>query len=380
MVSATDPQRRNNNPNDQIGQMIVANDACVIADSGGDSAGSTMVPGNGEYTYGGTTGNCNYCIGCMPRQMDSSAGCLGFFDKCASGGGVLPQFYRNSYRADKNTCCTNGGGRTVGDLTCDPKYQGGPASGECNDVFATRCTPSMIANGDPQCNTWCANNRNTCNERTKEFCDSNNLAGDRGQFCKDRLIELGGADSQVNSFCASHTEDPFCACITSINTVLPTNADKNLQTVLANPQWYVKQCSAGNAYKTTNMRNSGQPPPLNICNNSIVVAGNNQVDLNNISQTCNQSIGINGQTDSSKKTDTIPDSNMLTKGYLSLKSKIEPTIQNTFGSGSTKWFDSLSVMYQMLLIFIVIILMSLGVMYLFDDTIFDDNSTIINDE
>lgn len=373
MVSATNPQRRNNNPDDLIGQHITIEDACVIQGPAGNGPGEGLVPDNGEYSYAGTTGNCNYCINCMPKRMDSGFGCVGFFSECASGGGVIPKYTRNSYRAPKDACCTNGGGKTVGNLTCDPKYSGGPVTGECSDVFAARCTPAMIASGDAQCNTWCGTNRATCNERIKQYCTAENIAGPNGQFCKDNLVELGGADSQVNKFCASHQDDPFCACMTSLNTVLPPGSDKNLQTVLANPQWYVKQCSAGNAYKNTNMRNSGPQPPLNICNNSITVAGNNQVDLKNISQTCNQAIGINGKTDSLEKTDLTGSSgsNIITESYLSIKSKVEPKIRSVFGENSTKWFNGLSVMYQILLVFLVIIFLGLGLVYLIDDSIFN---------
>src|SRR6185436_13020656 len=140
MVNWTDPSRRRNNPDDQLGSDIIIDDACVTKTNDGRQVViDQLVPNNGEYEYAKTDGECNYCIGCMPKRGDWGAGCSGVFYQCAGVGGGIPYYRRRAYLANADQCCTSGGAATIGDKTCDPKYRSGPLSPACNTTYAAKC-------------------------------------------------------------------------------------------------------------------------------------------------------------------------------------------------------------------------------------------------
>jgi hypothetical protein len=291
-------------------------------------------------------------------------------------------------------CCTNGGAGSVGLVNCDSKYSAGPRTSNCNDVFTSRCTAEMIASGDEQCMTWCGINPALCNSLIVPYCSATNIGGDYSQFCQEQLNQIGGGtiDQAVKTFCASHPADKFCTCITAVNSVLPAGADPNLQAVLSKPHCYIKECAAGNAYKNTNMRNSGNCPPLEICNNTMNIGNNIGVNLSNISQTCNQSIVTPGSTDAiqgssipapdptstgSISTSTPANSSNVITNSIKSQSDQSPLVntfnsfKNAIGLNNIAAFNNLDVMYQMLIVFIFIILLGLGITFAISPEIFD---------
>jgi hypothetical protein len=357
MPTSTNPQRRQNNPDDPVGYEIAVRDACVIYGGGGDEAAKTLIPDNDEYEFAGIRDNCNYCINCMPRQFDSSSGCEydpcpdGSHDvagtcwtnnfpwyvtknigdrngKCASSGGGIPFYKRRGYLAPKDDCCFNPGTKTIGNKTCDPKYRSGPYSADCNDTYLNKCNNSsqvftqkcidfcdsgradkcknilnnfcsgqMLADGNQTCTNWCEKNPELCATRIREYCVDSNL--DK-QFCKDKLIKIGYSDNAVNDWCSSHPNDPFCAC----NKALKDSdkiSEPAVKAVLSRPECYVAECSSGAGYKYTNMRQSTSCPPVNVCVNKITVAGNEYANLQNVKQECNQSIKVNQPSEQSQQ-------------------------------------------------------------------------------
>lgn len=336
MVSSTNPQRRNNNPDNAIGQEIRIDDsspdggACVMYGGGGNSAAQGLVPNNGEYELGSISGDCNYCIGCQPRRMDTGVGCEGFAYRCAGVGGGFPSYKRTRYNAPIDTCCTNNGEKTVGNQTCDPKYKMAENSPDCDPTYTSRCNPGgdlpdgsgsnkgmlfndskckawcnnhtgicdpwykancsayMIEQGNTDCLNWCKRNPNLCNTKISQYCVGKNLDS---QFCKDKMIELGGNDTYVEHWCSNYPDDPFCSCQKALYSA-DIQVDPNVKAAFARPECYVKECSSGVAYKNTNMRQSKGCPPMNVCINKMNILGNDNMSLDNIVQKCEQAITV----------------------------------------------------------------------------------------
>jgi hypothetical protein len=298
MVNWTDPQRRGNNPDDGLGVEIKMDDACVTyTNEGKQNATDNLVPNNGEYEYTKTSGDCNYCMGCMPKRGDWGAGCSGFFWQCASVGGGIPYYKRVSYLAPKKQCCTGGGVTTIGDKTCHPDYLAGPNSTSCDDIFSAKCDTIEGVMTD-QCKTWCSRNSSKCDSKIREYCS---LPGNLdNQVCKDKAVKIGDMDYAVDTWCASHPDDRFCSCYKAINTQVPEGSD--IKRALSRPECYVTECSSGMGYKYTNMRDGKSCPTVEICDNSITVGSATSSVFKNITQTCNQSIG----DDTKSATNTLP--------------------------------------------------------------------------
>lgn len=292
-MRSTNPQRRNNNPDDKIGVEIQVDDACVIYGGGGNAAAETMVPGNGEYAFSSIQGSCNYCINCMPKLMDGPAGCEGIFHNCASAGGGYPYYKRTSYRAPTYECCTTGS-RTIGDKTCDPKYSGGPNTSECGPSMTRLCDPTSDVNrgssdnlfSNPKCQAFCSLNKTNCESMYKNACSGDNL---NSQRCKDKLIELGGSDTSVANWCNQgiNMNDPFCSCFKALNAA-DEQTNGEVRSFLSRPECYTKQCSSGAGYKFTNMRNAQACPPVQNCINTLNIVGNTDLNLSQINQNCDQ--------------------------------------------------------------------------------------------
>jgi hypothetical protein len=288
MVSATDPQRRGNNPDDPLGHEISITDACVKHEH---NSAERLVPDNGEYSLGNPTGSCWACLSCEPKKMDSSSGCVeGFWKDCVSGGGQYPTYKRTKYSADKTSCCLNASS-TEGNKTCDPKYRSGYRSGDCNDVFENYCNSLDKIKNDTKCKNWTTINKGSYDNKIRQYCA--NSMGD--SFCQDKAREIGGMDSAVNSFCATHRDDPFCACYDGLRRYdsAQSTTREEVKAILARPECYVSQCSSGAGYKYTNMRNSGSCPPANVCINDLKVINSENLQLKNVTMQCNQSISQN---------------------------------------------------------------------------------------
>ncbi len=220
---------------------------------------------------------------------------------CVSGGGQYPTYKRTKYSADKTQCCLNAAS-TEGDKTCDPKYRSGYRSGDCNDVFDNYCSSLDRIKNDTKCKNWATVNPGSYNNKIRQYCTNN--MGD--QFCQDKAREIGGMDNAVNSFCATHRDDPFCACYDGLrryDNALSTTREE-VKAILARPECYVSQCSSGAGYKYTNMRNGGSCPPANVCINDLKVIGSENLSLSNVNMSCNQSISQNNSSSSNPESNT----------------------------------------------------------------------------
>src|SRR6476661_1605727 len=330
---SSNPQRRRNYPDDQMGYEIAIDDACIVYGGGGNGAAEGLVPDNGEYKFSSVQGNCNYCINCMPKKMKDAAGCTPD-NLCASGGGGIPYYKRVGYLAPKDQCCLNPGAKEINGKTCDPKYRGGAESAECayiyqincndkdkifgdtckafcnsgrdskcNNILNNLCTGDILSSGNETCTNWCDKNPELCKTRIRSYCQGNNL--DK-RYCKDKLIDMGYSDTPVNEWCASHVDDPFCACYKALHDSGST-VDPTAKAVLSRPECYVSECASGLGYKYTNMRQGNVCPPANVCVNKIAVAGNEYANLQNVKQECNQEMKIStGDQASTDKKDAIP--------------------------------------------------------------------------
>jgi hypothetical protein len=319
----TDPQRRPNDPNDEIGQVIQMNDACVFHGVGGMSQAARLIPDNGEYSWAGTTGSCAVCSTCAPRRMERSGDC----DDSGHCGwdGTIPQYKRTSYTAPVDECCIKQA-KTIGNKTCDPKYKDGYLSGNCDNTFSNYCAnkgsgaltddkckawlnragsggDSVLNNvcvgnalTDDICQNWCLRNPEKCSTNFASYCSDPDMFGD-GSYCRVKSRDLGfEVDEAVRTFCVNNPEDEYCACYSALNDVESPAAKKDptLKAILARPECYITKCSSGLAYQTKNMRNNLKTqgcPNVNICQNTVNALGNSSTELKNITQKCDQSQG-----------------------------------------------------------------------------------------
>jgi hypothetical protein len=344
----SNPQRRFNNPDDAIGYDIQLNDACILNNStGAQIINDQLIPNNGEYEFSKATGDCNYCSTCSPRRADKGSGCDND-GHCGVVGGNIPYYHRKAYLAPADTCCTNSGGRTVGDKTCDPKYRAGVSALACNDIYASKCVGQTNDDiFDDTCQTWCASNTARCNTAITNFCSQgNNL--DRAD-CRAHALELGGADMDIaaNRWCQSHMDDPFCACLKAVS-IAPT-IPNDMQKALSKPSCYVEECTSGKGYQNVNMRAiRNSCPPVNICNNTMTIAASTNVSLDDIHQSCDQTI------------DTSTSNKQSTTGSG------QPIYQQLLGGGST---DKIAIYF---IVFITVIILLVSGIYLLTD---DDDDT-----
>lgn len=325
----TDPQRRVNNPADPIGQSIQMNDACVYFGVAGPGQAKNLIPNNGEYSWAGTTGNCNACTTCAPKLMKDSSGC-NWTGNCGVVG-TIPQYKRVSYNADPGQCCLGNGVNTVGNQTCDPKYRTGVYSPDCNDYYTNYCrigdeiftNPKCIQWSKIQqtdadsilnekcvgdhlktdiCTKWCLRNPSTCKANTRSYCQSDKFEN-LDNWCVTKAIEFGGMDYAVQQFCASHADVEFCSCYKA-SSDSGAAKDPTLKAILARPECYITKCASGGGYKNTNMRSSGACPSVNVCQNTLNAFGNTTTDLQNITQSCTQSQQSDTRQSDTRQSDT----------------------------------------------------------------------------
>ncbi len=336
----TDPQRRPNNPDDVLGQVIQINDACVFKGAGGESQAARLIPDNGEYSWAGTTGSCAVCSICPPRKMERSDGSCDGSGHCGWEG-TIPQYKRTSYTAPAEECCIRQE-KVIGGKTCDPKYRDGYLSNNCNEIFASYCSKKGLnaltddkckswlnrvgSSGDhvlnnicvgnnltnSACQNWCSRNPDKCATNFYLYCSSPDMFNE-GSFCRVKSLESGfEVDEAVRSFCVNHPDDEYCACYNTLNTSGSTavKKDPTLQAILARPECYMTKCSSGLAYQTKNMRNNLKVqgcPNVNVCQNTINALGNTSTKLKNITQNCDQSQGEKAGSISTVNTSSIPE-------------------------------------------------------------------------
>jgi hypothetical protein len=118
------------------------------------------------------------------------------------------------------------------------------------------------------------------------YCDKNKFSADNA-FCNTKAVQFGDMDNVVREFCASHPDSEFCSCFTALNNSI-TVRDPTLKAILSRPECYVTKCASGDGYKTTNMRQSGQCPPVNVCQNTLNSIGNTSTELTGVTQSCDQ--------------------------------------------------------------------------------------------
>ena len=352
MVSHSDTINSTNNSDDELDKRIEMNDLCVRSNE--DSAKQYM-PQNGEYQIGGSSGSCNYCINCEPYNMDTNFGCQGGIG-CAGGGGYHPNYRRTSYSANKDDCCKSSGAKTIGDRTCDPKYNAAGLSKDCSDTFSSFCVNSALKTRN--CKDWSILNKDAYNSRITDYCGEN-LSD---SWCQDQMTILGGIDTKVRDYCSLNKSDPFCNCYTALAASSNEGMNAASAAALSRPECYVKSCSSGTGYKTTNMRTSGECPAVNLCNNIINLNDSVNIALTDIAQSCEQS-----QSQSTSQSTS--------------QAQAQAQQNNTFiNKIKTKW-NSFNVIIRYLIIFLVILFIGLsigGLAMLIDDD--NENNTIIADQ
>ncbi len=318
----TNPQRRENNPDDALDAVIQINDACVFRGSGGESQAAGLIPDNGEYSWAGTTGSCAVCSICAPKRMAKSDGSCDGSGNCGWEG-TIPQYKRTSYSAPIDDCCLQQV-KTINNKTCDPKYKDGYLTDNCNSTLSNYCskkgssalsdekcklwlnrvgtTGDIVLNnvcvGDSLtsdiCQNWCARNPINCATNFKDYCKTGSML-EKGSYCRTKSLEPGfEIDEPVGNFCAEHPNDEYCACYKAINDSTSEAAKKDpvIRSILARPECYVTTCASGLAYQTKNMRNNLKTqgcPNVNVCQNTLNSLGNTSSNLNNITQRCDQS-------------------------------------------------------------------------------------------
>lgn len=335
MVGHSAQIKRTNNTNDTIGTNIEMSDLCT---NHNPSSAQPFIPQNGEYSLGGGGNSCYACLSCEPNNMDSGSGCeQGFWGNCVSGTGNHPTYHRTSYNADKDACCKSGGATTMGNLTCDPKYRNGADSQDCSGTFSNICMGSALKS--TSCATWGNNNKNTYNTRVSTYCDKN-LSD---SWCRDKMVAIGGIDTTVADYCNLHPTDVFCGCYTALAASSSESINAESAAVLARPECYVKTCSSGQAYMTTDMRGNRTCPSVNLCNNVINLNGNTKVALTGVNQSCtqSQSQGTTGAAPATAVTTNSTDNSILGK----IKAK----------------FNEFNANMQYLIMFVIVLLFALGI-------------------
>jgi hypothetical protein len=356
----SNPVRRDNNPDDAIGDDKELSDACILYNSTGVGIiQRTLIPDNGEYEFAKATGDCNYCDTCSPRRAEKGAGCQGTW--CGYAGGLIPYYHRKSYLAPKDQCCTSGGAKVINGLTCDPQYRAGVSAPACNDIFAGNCVGQTNENVlDDTCQTWCKANTDRCNAAIANFCSQgNNL--DRAD-CRAHALELGGADLDVaaNRWCGSHMDDPFCACLKAVSLAptIPTEISK----ALSRPECFVIECTSGQGYQNVNMRAGNKTcPSVAICNNTIALGtGATNVSLDDVNQTCDQTINTDTSTTDNQQKQSTTTATRLQQVY-------------------DKVFDTDNAVEYFILFIVVILLLVSGIALFLGDDDEDEKSPLLED-
>jgi hypothetical protein len=213
---------------------------------GQSNPGVDELPFGGEYQISGEWHHCPYE---GPGTEDE---------------GHKPKYKRVSYKADETTCCSNPGSKMIGGLTCNPNYRKGGESSDCGPILQNKCTGQMLENNDPNCTNWCKTNPNLCNTTINSYCKGVNMGK---TWCKEKLIEIGGADNEVNNWCSTHIDDPFCSCYKAVKDS-ENVTDPDLQILLAAPECSVPKCSTV-GYHYTNMRKILKSGCPDVCVNKI---------------------------------------------------------------------------------------------------------------
>lgn len=357
MVSYSEKIYRANSPTDNINVDIRMDDLCVRDNS---NPANSFIPNNGEYELGNNSGSCYFCLGCEPNNMDASSGCAGpGLQNCTGGTGSHPTYHRTAYKADVDSCCITSN-KIIGDLTCDPKYNGGASADACSTTFNNVCNGALL--NSTSCIAWGAKQDNTTlyNIRARSYCKDNL----NSKWCRDKMVEIGGIDSNVADFCKLYPDDPFCSCSTALVASSTENMDPDIQASLARPECFVKGCSSGSAYKLANMRTSGNCPSIQICSNKIDVNGNAAITLTNIQQNCTQTqSGANANA-------TALDNTSAIKPAVATTTIIPPV--TLLDKIKYNW-NNLSEGMQFLFMFIIIIVILLGITSI-SSLIADDDS------
>lgn len=269
--------------NKRIGEIWESPQGCC-PDIGGRQSGSGYdrctsrgfnFPNNGEFEWL-LGGSCSMC-----SDPSTGYGCSGC-TSAGSIGGKKPAVKRIAYNGDPVQCCLTGNAIVNGN-TCDPKYRGGSGSSDCSSVVSNVCA------SDPStstCRTWGTTNKDLYNGYVKSYCSNiNNL---KTQFCKDKVIEIGGVDSTYQQLCndPQYKDTQFCSCGVSYPTDYADiiNSNPQIKNVLDNPKCYNKTC-VQYGYQTSNQR-AFTCPNLNICSNVINLTDSTDSSANRNVQTC----------------------------------------------------------------------------------------------
>jgi len=192
--------------------------------------------------------------------------------------------YKNNYNTDNTTllnCCL---GKTLA-KNCHTKYY--KNSAHCNNIIDNYCKEGNLSKSD--CSVWCANNPTECKAKIRDYCRLPSQFN-KGSYCRNKAIEIGGMDNAVKEYCKTNINDEFCSCYKSLEQTDSEQAqnDPTLKAIFARPECYISKCASGGGYKNENMRQAKQCPSVNVCQNTITALGNTDTGLINTTQKCNQ--------------------------------------------------------------------------------------------
>jgi hypothetical protein len=212
----------------------------------------------------------------------------------------------------------------------------------CSAALGSICKGDMLRTA--ACQSWCTDNPNSCRPQIVDYCSTRITPGP--SWCNSQLLKYGGADNQAQEFCRDHQDSDFCSCFKSIKQS-GTTGNPTLDAVLARPECYVASCSSGLGYKTTNMRDSGGCPPVQVCQNTINTIDGKSVSMSNVVQNCE------GEQDFNR--------NAAIKKKLSSSNPVDVL----FGILGMPDFDD-KIQYLLVLLFVVVVVvMGLGIAYAF---------------
>jgi hypothetical protein len=316
---------------------------CLLKDSVNDCPSGTIGSWN-EYDESNDTnitggGTCigDSCvlpggIGCIYRTYRQKAKCRWTIDRynewltndndlslCCSGerNGRTDKLCHPDYCLGNSNCASwystyCGRGNNIFSDTCNK--MGSTYTTERNAILANNCVGTNLS--QPACDTWCKSteaNEKTCATRVASHCTVDQMDSDGG-WCKNAAIYYSkftpAIDTAAETFCSVNTDDPFCSCLNIKNqgSVYPPITDPILQKILAKPQCYTKECTSGSStYLTYNMRNNKDCPHVNVCQNTLNVIGNIDLNMENIEQKCNQEIIVNKPVEDTETDDSVED-------------------------------------------------------------------------
>jgi hypothetical protein len=165
---------------------------------------------------------------------------------------------------------------------------------EYDIILRDQCTPDKLSY--QACREWCSRNnenKKICADRAGEYCTADKM---NTEFCRNAAREYSKLtpkfDASASIYCTIHPNDSFCSCQRIISKGSAYGGDnEELKAILSRPDCYSTECNSDQAYMSYNLRNlSSDCPPVNICQNTIDIIDNPNVNVKDLEQGCDQQI------------------------------------------------------------------------------------------